>query len=339
MAWIKRNLFFVMGGMLALGLLGAAGFYNYKGWSHNSAKTDQLKEIYGTLRNLTGQKPSPGNDKVDNIAAAREQERQIRDWIRQAADYFQPMAPIPNTGNNAVSSEAFAAALRRTIDQLQHEADAASVTLPPKYNFSFEAQRSRVNFSSGSLASLAAQFGEVKTISEILFAAKVNSLDGIQRVRVSDDDANGPQADYFDGHSVTNNLAVLTPYQITFRSFSPEVGEVLAGFASSPHGFIVKSINVQPAGAAAATAPETAVLMPAVPMLAQPMPAVPMLAQPYLPPGLRARPAIPPAAPPAAPPTTLPTRVPGRGGFQTVLNEQLLRVTLVVEVVKLLPKK
>ena len=324
MAWIKRNLFFVIGGILALGLLGAAGFYNYKGWSHNSAAFDKLNEIYGTLRNLTGQKPSPGNEKVDNIAAAREQERQIRDWIRQAAGYFQPIAPIPNTGNNAVSSEAFAAALRRTIDQLQHEADAASVTLPPKYNFSFEAQRSLVKFS-GSLGALAAQFGEVKTISEILFAARVNSLDGIQRVRVSDDDANGPQADYFDDHSVTNNLAVLTPYQITFRSFSPEVGEVLAGLASSPHGFIVKSINVQPAGAAAATAPETAALMPAVPMLAQP----------YLPPGLRARPAIPPAIPP----TTLPTRLPGRGGLQTVLNEQLLRVTLVVEVVNLLPKK
>ena len=64
------------------------------------------------------------------------------------------------------------------------------------------------------------------------------------------------------------------------------------------------------------------------PMLAQPVPS-------HLPPGLR----VPPAAPPAAPPPTLPTRVPGRGGLQTVLNEQLLRVTLEVEVVKLLPKK
>ena len=339
MAWIKRNLFFVMGGILALGLLGAAGFYNYKGWSHNTAAFNQLNEIYGTLRNLTGQKPSPGNDKVDNIAAAREQERKIQDWIQQAAaDYFQPIAPIPNTGNNAVSSEAFAGALRRTIDQLQHEAEAASVTLPPQYNFSFKAQRDLVRFQPGSLGSLAAQFGEVRTIAEILYAAKVNSLDGIQRVRVSDDDANGPQADYFDGHSVTNNLAVLTPYQITFRSFSPEVGEVLAGFASSPHGFIVKSINVQPAGAAAATAPETAATETAVPMLAVTETVEPMLAQPmpsHLPAGLRDR----PAAPPAAPPTTLPTRVPGRGGLQTVLNEQLLRVTLVVEVVKLLPKK
>ncbi len=88
MAWIKRNLFFVIGGILALGLLGAAGYYNYKGWSHNSAAFDKLNQIYGTLRNLTGKKPSPGNDKVDNIAAAREQERQIRDWIRQAAGLF-----------------------------------------------------------------------------------------------------------------------------------------------------------------------------------------------------------------------------------------------------------
>jgi len=300
MAWIKRNLFFVIGGILAIGLLGAAGFYNYKGWSHNAAEFDKLNEIYGTLRELTGQKPSPGNEHVDNIAAAREQERQIRDWIRQAADYFQPIAPIPNAGNNAVSSEAFAAALRRTIDQLQHEADAASVALPPKYNFSFEAQRSLVKFS-GNLGVLAAQFGEVKTIAEILFAARVNSLDGIQRVRVSDDDANGPQADYFDGRSVTNNLAVLKPYQITFRSFTPEIAQVLAGFASSPHGFIVKSINIQPAGAAAATSPDAT---------------APMM------------------APPLAPPVP-----PGRGGLQTVLNEQLLRVTLVVEVVKLLPKK
>ena len=182
---------------------------------------------------------------------------------------------------------------------LQHEADAASVALPPKYNFSFEAQRSLVKFS-GNLGALPAQFGEVKTIAEIFYAARVNSLDGIQRVRVSDDDANGPQADYFDDHSVTNNLAVLTPYQITFRSFSPEIAQVLAGFAASPHGFIVKDISVQTAGALAATSPDA-------------------------------------PAPPPPPPG--PAVTPGKGGLQTVLNEQLLRVTLVVEVVKLLPQK
>jgi hypothetical protein len=301
MAWIKRNLLFVIGGILAIGLLGAAGYYNYKGWSHNTAAFDHLNQIYKTLGQLTGKKPSPGNDRVDNIKAAKEQEQQLREWIGKAGDYFRPIAPIPNPGSNPVSSEAFASALRRTIDQMQHEADAASVTLPPRYGFSFEAQRTRVTFQPGSLPSLAEQLGEVKTIAEVFFAARVNALDGIQRVRISEDDASGPQSDYFDGHSVTNNLAVLTPYQITFRSFSPEVGEVLAGFASSPHGFIVKSINVQLAGAVAATSPD--------------------------------------AAAPQPPPGPAPAVVPGRGGLQTVLNEQLLRVTLVVEIVKLLPKR
>jgi hypothetical protein len=185
------------------------------------------------------------------------------------------------------------------IDQLQHEADGASVALPPQYNFSFKAQRDLVRFAPGSLEQLAGQLGEVKTIAEVLYAARVNALDGIQRVRVSDDDASGPQADYLDDHSTTNNLAVLTPYQITFRSFSPEIGAVLAGFASSPHGFIVKGINVQLAGAAGTMSPNPV------------------------------GPALAPGAPPA----------PGRGGLQAMLNEQLLRVTLVVEVVKLLPKK
>ncbi len=94
----------------------------------------------------------------------------------------------------------------------------------------------------------------MKTISEVLFAARVNSLDGVQRIRVSNDDASGPQADYLNDQSLTNNLAVMTPYAVTFRSFTPEIAEVLAGFASSPHGFIIKGINVQPAGSAAGVA-------------------------------------------------------------------------------------
>jgi len=300
MAWIKRNLVFVILGILAVGLLGASGLYIYQGWSHNTAKFNELNDIYSTLKDLAGKKPSPGNAKVNNIETAKEQERELRDWIRQAGNYFQPIPPIPNMGTNAVSSEAFAAALRRMIDQLQLEADTASVALPPQYAFSFEAQRKLVRFGSG-LDLLAAQLGEVKTLAEILYAARVNSLDGIQRVRVADDDASGPQTDYLESHSVTNNLAIMTPYQITFRSFSPEIAQVLGNFASSPSGFIVKSINVQAAGSVAAGSPDAM--------------------------------APPPPSSPA------PTMVPARGGLQTVLNEQLLRVTLVVEVVKLLPKK
>jgi len=305
MIWIKRNLFFVIGGVLALGLLGAAAFYDYASWKRNSVAFDKLNEVYNTLRSLTNQKPSPGNDKINNIEAARQQEARLRDWIRQTQQYFQPVAPIPNPTNGPISNEIFADALHRTIDQLQREATNASVSVLPQYSFSFEAQRSRVKFAPGSLGALAVQLGEVKAISEILFAARVNQLDGIQRVRVSDDDVSGPQTDYLVDSSVTNGLAVLTPYTITFRAFSPEIAQTLAGFAASQHGFIVKNINVQPAGAAQ----------------------------------MEVRPAMGMGVPPPFAPTPMPGAMPGRGGLQTMLQQQLLQATIEVGILKLLPKK
>jgi len=293
MGWIKRNLFFAIGGIVALLLLGAAGYYDYASWSHNSAAFDTLNGIYNQLKAFGDEKPGPGNAKVDNIKAAKEDEAVVRSWINQTTNYFAPIAPIPDTPE--VTSEEFAAKLRQTLDRLQHEAETASVLLPPKYGFSFEAQRSLVKFETASLPSLAVQLGEVKAISEILFASRVNSLDGIQRARVSNDDTAGPQTDYISDVSVTNNLAVMTPYVVTFRGFSPELASVLAGLAASPHVFVVKAISVQPAGAAAQQGDMSA--------------------------------------------PTMPTVMPRKGEMPTVLNEQLLRITLEIVIVKPLPKK
>jgi hypothetical protein len=302
MSWVKRNLLFVIGGILALGVLGAIGFYDYASLKRNSAALTQLTDVYRTLQDLMNQKPSAT---ATNIAAAKQQEAQLLDWIRQARDYFRPIMPIPNPTNGLISNELFADALHRTIDQLQRDATNANVSVLPQYSFSFEAERSRVKFTPGSLGALAAQLGEVKAISEILFAAGVNQLDGIQRARVSDDDAAGPATDYLADNSVTSELAVMTPYTVTFRAFSQEIAQVLAGFASSPHGFIVKSISVQPAGAAPIGAlPGTGVGVPP-PFLSVPAP----------------------------------TAVPGKGGLQTVLQEQLLLATIEVELVRLLPTR
>jgi len=314
MAWIKRNLLFTIGGIIALLLLGAAAFYNFQGWSHNAAAKDKLNEIYGTLQQLATQKPAPGDGKkINNTQTAKEQEQEVRAWLDKTGGFFKPILPIPNSPE--VTSEAFAAALRRTIDQLQHEADTASVQLPPKYGFSFEAERSIVRFAPGSLEPLAVQMGEVKTIAQILFAAHVNSLDSIQRIRASDDDVAGSQSDYIADAAITNELAILTPYAITFRSFTPELAAVLAGFAASPNGFIVKGVNVSPAG-----------MTPSMGMGAM---------------GGYGRGGEGPNDAYAAPfsPGGAPGAGPGKGGLTAFLNEQLLRVTLEVVIVKPLPKK
>ena len=319
MGWIKRNLFFVIGGVVALGLLGAGGFYIYQGWNRNSDASAKLQEFYDQLKSLQQQKPSPGNSKIDNTKIAKEQHRQLRGWIDTAGKYFQAIPPIPADN---VTSETFAGELRRTVDTLQHDADSAGVALPPKYNFSFSAQQPLMKFADGSLEPLAVQLGEVKAIAEAVFAARVNALDGIQRVRVSDDDAKGPAGDYIDDHAVTNDLAVMTPYVITFRCFTPELSHVISTFATASNTFLIKAINVQPAGAALAVTGDVTGGMPGG------LPPGGAMAGRY--PGMAGF--MPPPATPAQP-------VAGKGGLQTVLKEQLLRVSLEVEIVKLLPKR
>ena len=316
MNWIKRNKFFAIALVLAMGMLGGAGYYDWQSWSHNAAALVRLNEIYDNLRNLTGQndqKPSSGNE--TNIVAAQDQTRRLRAWNTQARNYFQPIEPIPSAGNRPIraggSTEEFSFALTRTLAQMQHDAAVASVTLPPNFPFSFTAERNLMTFAPGSLGPLAEQLGEAKTITDILYAAQINTLESLQRVRVSDDDNAGQQSDYIADSPETNDLAVLTPWQITFLAFSPEIAQVLDGFAASPHAIIVKGINVQPAEATVAA--QVVSEYNGYGRYAAPAAALPLR-------GLRVQ-----------------GGRAGRGGLETVLDERLLRVTIEIEIVKLTP--
>jgi hypothetical protein len=262
---------------------------------------------------------------------AKEHEQNVRDWMGQAGSYFLPIPAIPQ-GN--VTSKTYATALGTTIYQLRQEAGDKSVNIPPDYNFSFQVQSSKLTISSG-LGPLAEQLGEVKAISEILFAARVNDLEGIQRVRVSDDDAQGSPADYIDERPVTNDLAIITPYVVTFRTFTPELASVIVGFATSPNAFIVKLVSVQPA-AGAAGQPGMPGQYPGQPGQYPGQPGMPgqYHGQNGMPGQYPGQP-VPGYGQPGGMP--VPEQA-GRGGLQTVLKEQLLSITLEVEIVKLLPK-
>jgi hypothetical protein len=60
--------------------------------------------------------------------------------------------------------------------------------------------------------------------------------------------------------------ATITPYSVTFKCFSADLGTVLSSLASSDHCFIVKGINVIPSGEAGMAgqngAPSAPVAMP-----------------------------------------------------------------------------
>jgi len=357
MDWIKRNLFFVIGGVVAIGLLGGAGYYSFNRYQGYNAAKEKLNSSYEELKRLHGLNPSPGNDKVDNTKLAREQESEAKAMLTKLGRFFQPIPPVVPMVTNAagqavVNGEDYAAALRQVIDQLQKEAASGSVLLPPKFGFSFEAQRSLIKFA-GSLEPLAIQLAEVRVLAGILNKSKVNSIESIRRERASPDDATGPVTDYLDRVSVTNELAIQTPYELTFRCFSTELGAVLSALAASPYGLVVKGLNIEPAGATGAIDPATGM---AINNEAAFTPA-PVLTQPtYVPQPAPARrgeedaqafarrygaggKGLPPP-PPSPVPQPMPTvAAPAQPKIQTVLDERQLRVTMLVYVTKLLPPK
>jgi hypothetical protein len=346
MDWIKRNLVFVIGAAVALALMGLAGWYGFSGWQNSAGQTTKLSEGYTELKRLKEQKPSPGEGKVNNIENAREQQKEARAFLAKLATRLQPIPALPEGTN--VASKDYKSVLQDTISDLQREAANTSVIVPPRYNFSFEKQAGLVKFADGTLQPLATQLGEVKAICDVLIEAKVNALEGIRRERVpgSPDDMTGTPTDYLDLASTTNELAIITPYEITIRCFTPELAGVLAGFARSPYGLVVKAINSDPAPASLAT--DAAAVAPVYytpPPVAQPAPVRRMAEEGaamasrygvggtgYKAPYAQTAPVAVPMAQPAGVPAA-------RSGLQPFLKEKQLRVTMLIHVVKLLPQQ
>lgn len=245
MEWIKRNLLFVVGAVVSLVLMVLAALYLVKGLAKNEAALSQLNTEYENWSRLNTMNPHPGDEQMDNIAAAKKQEADVDAIIQRATEVFKPVPAIP-PGTN-LNSAAFAGALRRTIDRLQQDAARGGVQLSTNFFFSFTAVQNRIMFDQAGLQPLATQLGEVKAICDVLMAARVNALDAVRRPKVSTHDLEAQQTtDYITDSAVTNEIAVLAPYEVTFRGFSAELAEVLARFASSPHGLIVRAINVEP---------------------------------------------------------------------------------------------
>jgi len=96
MDWIKRNLYFVIGAVVALALLGGAGWYLYSKLTLNDQKSEALNKAYEDLKRFNQQSPHPGNGPVDNIKAAKEQTVELRAFQDKVRTVFEKIPPIPD---------------------------------------------------------------------------------------------------------------------------------------------------------------------------------------------------------------------------------------------------
>jgi hypothetical protein len=325
MAWIKRNLFFLIGSLIAVALMVVGVFYLLGQINDESQVTEDIQKQYAELTRLAGQKPHPGNDKINNIQAAKDQEAALRKYIEKERALFQPIDPIPNLPANKLNNADFARELRNTVADMRHSATNQGVGVPQDYYFSFEAQKKSLIFDPGSLGLLASHLGEIKALADVLFTAKINFLESIQREIISTNQDANP-SDYLQTRkTVSLALADLTPYEITFRCFSADLAQVLTGLATSPYGFMVESINVEPASAAGEEAGNPF----GTPNMIQPVQPIPQ--QPFVDPRTRRLGVpLPQAVVPAAPAPV--------GRTTEFLKEKAFRVRLLVQVVKPKPE-
>jgi hypothetical protein len=243
MAWVKRNLGLVIGGVVALALLGVAVFYFWSNYQQDQAVTAQLDETTEKFKGLLNRPLMPGGEgaKVNNIELLREENKRMEHFLQDVRARFGKR-DIPTN----ISNRDFRALLDNTVHDLQRAADSLGISVPGKkdYWFTFSPQKSAVEFKNIDM--LTHQLMDVKDLCEILYSAKIHDLVGIRRVPASSEDNN--TTDFLtDKKASTNEFAVVTPYELRFQGFSSELARVLEKIVSAKRCFVVRSIGVDKA--------------------------------------------------------------------------------------------
>jgi hypothetical protein len=242
MVWVKRNLGLVIGGAIAFVLLLFAGYFLWTKRGEDQAVTAELDTATSRYQELLNRPVHPGDDqgKVNNIEIAKSEVERLNKFLDQVKSKFGR-----NNVPTNISNREFRALLDNTINELQRTADQLGITLPQKdYWFTFAPQKTAVEFKSIDM--LTHQLLDVKELCEILYQAKVQDVKGIRRVPASSDD-NNSQDFLTDKKATTNEVAIVTPYELKFQGFSGELARVMDRLLNAKRCFIVRSVAVDKA--------------------------------------------------------------------------------------------
>jgi hypothetical protein len=140
MEWIKQNVVLVVSLAVALGLIGASGWYFYSKISSEQEINQQLASAQQTLTDLQSKTPYPNQE---NLAKVLEQQKQLLEFRSHAERFYQPIQIPKGIRNTDFNSQ-----LLGTFDELQREAVDAKVGLPTNFAFGFAAQRDLLQFDT-----------------------------------------------------------------------------------------------------------------------------------------------------------------------------------------------
>ena len=242
MAWVKRNLWLVISGVVALALLGVGGWYLWSAIQKNKQVDTDINQIKSEIEALLGKQPTPN---AQNLADAKKQLERLNAFMLTAKKQFPPTPPP----SQPLDNQSFKSLLQTTVDELHKQASSVGIHVETNYYFTFENERLPVMFPPETLRPLSERLSEVKLLASILFKARVNRLVGIRRAMVPGERVvpAGPTAasDYLPAQARANADTGMTlwPYEITFNCFSPELATVLDSLQRVEYGLVVKSVT------------------------------------------------------------------------------------------------
>ena len=256
MEWLKRNLVLALGGVVTLALLGGGGAYLY---SRLNAKTDAeaaLQERQQALKQLQDKSPAPT---AENIKAIEQDTIKLRGFVDSLTNYYQP-GP-----QEKLEANEFKIRLLTSLDQLRRDAVVARVAVPTNYNFSFSLFLPLLQFDNSAIGTLCRQLDDIKNLCGILYSSKVYELIELRRSPASANDSASwssyPNEYLSEKRITTNDLAVVYPYMIVFRSSTAELGLILTELIPASTGFELMNIKVVPAEPTVDTGAATAAAM------------------------------------------------------------------------------
>jgi hypothetical protein len=252
MAWIKRNLFFVLS--LAAGLI-LTGYCAWLFRADYNANEDVNKEYAEDVQKLDELQKKPDYASKENIAKAQEETKQVKQVLSDLRNTFTPFPPPPK-----VDDKGFSAYLEDTISELRTKATNSQVALPDNFAFGFTDLRDKISFPAANIPLWMGQLAEIKAICGILYGAQINSIVWFKRAAVNPTDQFNTPNDSFGARIVNQPMLTVTPYKIEFRAFTLSLAAVMERLAKSSNCFVVKNVVVVPAGQRVLDQPQAAAL-------------------------------------------------------------------------------
>lgn len=317
MVWLKRNIIWLIGGLISIGLIGAATMFMLGARKKQEEAVSGLGSYTNVVNRLMSAKPFPGPKTIQKVETETAAVRVFIDEAEKMFEYEEPQR---------MPSRAFKVHLINSLVQLQTDATNYNVELPENFNFTFTHLLPMPNLLPYSIKPLQVQLRDIQEIAQILFESRIHALEEFARVPAyvrEPGNRNVLITDMGVRTNLTTDKAVFTstPYKFTFRGFTSELTEVLNRFARANRFYVVKKLEVETYVANAGD--PNMMLAGGESEMMQADPSAVLRRQNIL---SRAR-------------TAAGARmVPAQPQFVTIVNEKPLRVKMIVDVVKLIRK-